>query len=99
MTQIARSDASPSPVAPATIFSRTPPTLGADVLVTGEARFHRALDAEALQIGLLTAGHYATERPGVEALAEKIALAFPGVTVWPSRDEQDPIRHVRADQP
>ena len=63
---------------------------GADVLLTGEARFHRALEAEALGIGLLTAGHYATERPGVEELAEKIALAFPSVTVWPSRDERDP---------
>ena len=72
---------------------------GADVLLTGEARFHRALEAEALQIGLLTAGHYATERPGVEALAEKIALAFSSIAVWPSRDEHDPIRQVRADQP
>ncbi len=69
---------------------------GADVLLTGEARFHRALEAEALGIGLLTAGHYATERPGIEELAKKIALAFPDVTVWPSRDERDPIRLVDA---
>ena len=69
---------------------------GADVLLTGEARFHRALEAEALGIGLLTAGHYATERPGVEELAKKITTAFPGVTVWPSRDERDPIRLVGA---
>jgi dinuclear metal center YbgI/SA1388 family protein len=69
---------------------------GADVLLTGEARFHRALEAEALGIGLLTAGHYATERPGIEELAEKIALAFPAITVWPSRDERDPIRLVGA---
>ncbi len=69
---------------------------GADVLLTGEARFHRALEAEALGIGLLTAGHYATERPGIEELAKKIALAFPAVTVWPSRDERDPIRRLGA---
>ena len=69
---------------------------GADVLLTGEARFHRALEAETLGIGLITAGHYATERPGIEELAKKIALAFPGVTVWPSRDERDPVRYVRA---
>jgi putative NIF3 family GTP cyclohydrolase 1 type 2 len=72
---------------------------GAQVLLTGEARFHRALEAEALGIGLLTAGHYATERPGVEELARKIAMAFPGVTVWPSRDERDPLRLVGADHP
>jgi dinuclear metal center YbgI/SA1388 family protein len=69
---------------------------GADVLLTGEARFHRALEAEALGIGLLMAGHYATERLGIEELAKKIALAFPSATVWPSRDERDPIRLVGA---
>jgi dinuclear metal center YbgI/SA1388 family protein len=72
---------------------------GADVLLTGEARFHRALEAEALGIGLLTAGHYATEKPGVEELAQKIALAFPGAIAWPSRDERDPLRLVEADHP
>ena len=34
---------------------------GADVLLTGEARFHRALEAESLDIGLVLAGHHATE--------------------------------------
>ena len=63
---------------------------GADVLVTGEARFHRACEAEALGIGLVTAGHYATERLGIEDLAQKISLAFPGLTVWPSHREHDP---------
>ena len=67
--------------------------------MTGEARFHRALEAEALGIGMLTAGHYATERPGIEELAEKIARAFPDTQVWPSRDERDPIRLVGADRP
>jgi putative NIF3 family GTP cyclohydrolase 1 type 2 len=65
--------------------------------LTGEARFHRALEAETMGIGLLTAGHYATERPGVEELAEKIAVAFPAVTVWPSADERDPLRLVVAE--
>jgi dinuclear metal center YbgI/SA1388 family protein len=69
---------------------------GADVLLTGEARFHRALEAEALGVGLVTAGHYATERLGIEELAEKTALAFPSVTVWPSRDERDSVRVVGA---
>jgi dinuclear metal center YbgI/SA1388 family protein len=69
---------------------------GADVLLTGEARFHRGLEAEALGIGLLTAGHYATERLGVEELAEKIARAFRGLAVWPSRNERDPFRLVGA---
>jgi len=66
--------------------------LGADVLLTGEARFHRALEAEALDIGLVVAGHHATERPGVEDLAVRIGKAFPALTVWPSRREADPLR-------
>jgi dinuclear metal center YbgI/SA1388 family protein len=69
---------------------------GADVLVTGEARFHRALEAESLDIGLVLAGHYGTERPGVEELAELIARAFPDLTVWPSQQERDPIQIVHS---
>lgn len=65
---------------------------GADVLLTGEARFHRAIEAEARGIGLIAAGHHATERPGVEDLAARVASAFPGLTVWPSRRERDPWR-------
>jgi len=64
----------------------------ADVLVTGEARFHRVLEAEALGIGLILAGHYATERPGVEELARRIAGTFPDLQVWPSQFERDPLR-------
>jgi dinuclear metal center YbgI/SA1388 family protein len=64
---------------------------GADILVTGEARFHRAIEAWELGIGLLTAGHHATERPGVEELAQRVARAFPAVLAWASKDEQDPL--------
>lgn len=65
---------------------------GADAFLTGEARFHRALEAEALGIGLIVAGHFATERPGVEDLARRIGSAFPDLDVWSSRRETDPLR-------
>jgi dinuclear metal center YbgI/SA1388 family protein len=68
--------------------------LGADCLLTGEARFHRALEAEALGIALVLAGHHATERPGVEDLARRLAAAFPTLHVWASRRERDPLRPV-----
>jgi dinuclear metal center YbgI/SA1388 family protein len=71
---------------------------GADVLLTGEARFHRGLEAEALGIALVTAGHHATERIGVEDLAGRIAAAFPDLGVWPSRSEHDPFQLLRPDQ-
>jgi putative NIF3 family GTP cyclohydrolase 1 type 2 len=67
---------------------------GADVLLTGEARFHRAVEAEFLGIGLITAGHYATERLGVDELAGMIGRAFPSLAVWASRAERDPIRLI-----
>jgi dinuclear metal center YbgI/SA1388 family protein len=68
--------------------------LGADVLLTGEARYHRAVEAESIGIGLVLAGHHGTERPGVEELAEQIARAFPDLSVWPSQLERDPLRFV-----
>lgn len=63
-----------------------------DVLVTGEARFHACIEARAKGIGLVLAGHYATERPGVEALADEIAKEFAGCRVWASGVETDPLR-------
>jgi dinuclear metal center YbgI/SA1388 family protein len=68
--------------------------IGADVLLTGEARFHRAIEADALGIGLITAGHYATERLGVDELAGLIGQAFPDLSVWASQAERDPIRLI-----
>ncbi|ODT97600.1 MAG: Nif3-like dinuclear metal center hexameric protein [Planctomycetes bacterium SCN 63-9] len=67
---------------------------GADLLFTGEARFHRGFEAEALGLGLIVAGHHATERIGVEDLALRLASAFPGLTVWASRREADPFRTI-----
>lgn len=66
----------------------------ADVLVTGEARYHRALEAESLGLAMIVAGHHATERPGVEMLAARLAEAFPKTTVWASERERDPLAIV-----
>jgi dinuclear metal center YbgI/SA1388 family protein len=65
---------------------------GCQVLVTGEVTFHTCLHAEALGMALLLAGHFASERFAVEALAAVLARQFPSVTVWASRQESDPIR-------
>ncbi len=65
---------------------------GADVLLTGEARFHRGLESQELGLALITAGHHATERPGVVDLAARLVAAFPELVVWPSHDEHDPFQ-------
>jgi dinuclear metal center YbgI/SA1388 family protein len=67
---------------------------GCQLLVTGEVRFHTCLEAEATGMALLLAGHFASERFGVEALAGVLARQFAGLEVWASRDEQDPLRWV-----
>ncbi len=63
----------------------------ADVFLTGEARFHDALAAQARHIALVLPGHYATERCGVEALATQLAHRFPALQIWASRRERDPL--------
>lgn len=67
---------------------------GCDVLLTGEATYHTCLEARALGVGLVLAGHHATERPGVERLAELLAADWPTLEVWASEDERDPIDWV-----
>jgi len=62
-----------------------------DCFVTGEARFHTALEAEGTGMALVLAGHYASERFAVEWLAELLAREFPATHVWASTNERDPL--------
>jgi dinuclear metal center YbgI/SA1388 family protein len=66
----------------------------ADVLVTGEVRFHDFLAARAQGLALVLPGHYATERCGVEELASRLQQEWPDLHVWPSAREQDPVTWV-----
>jgi dinuclear metal center YbgI/SA1388 family protein len=64
---------------------------GCDAFLTGEARFHDCLSARAAGVSLVLPGHYATERPAVEALAARLSGELPSATVWASRVECDPV--------
>lgn len=64
---------------------------GCQVLLTGEARFHACLEARAIGVAMVLAGHYATERPGVEALAGVLQKEFSEMAVWASRVERNPL--------
>lgn len=64
----------------------------ADAFLTGEMRFHDALAARSAGLNVFLPGHHATERCGVEHLAELIKKTFPALEVWPSRRESDPLQ-------
>jgi dinuclear metal center YbgI/SA1388 family protein len=65
-----------------------------DAFLTGEARFHDYLAAQANGIALLLPGHYATERFGIEELADRLQRQFPELQVRPSKSECDPIKWI-----
>ncbi|MFM7057008.1 MAG: Nif3-like dinuclear metal center hexameric protein [Planctomycetota bacterium] len=66
--------------------------LQCDTFVTGESRFHGILEAQALGLNLVLAGHYESERPGVEDLARRLREWFPQVQTAASAAEQNPLR-------
>lgn len=68
--------------------------LGADCLVTGEANHHVACDAKQRGMGLVAAGHWATERPIAAVLAKRLSEAFPDIPVTVSRADQDPFTYL-----
>lgn len=50
--------------------------LGLDVLITGEAQHHHAIEAAELGVTVLLGGHYATETWGVKKIAELLTGRF-----------------------
>jgi len=54
---------------------------GADVYVTGDIGHHDFLDADALGLAVIDAGHYETERPGMEALAHRLSKQFAEIPI------------------
>ena len=69
---------------------------GADVLVTGDVKYHEARQAEELGLALVDAGHFATEKLMIKLVAEALRNAA-GKRHWEIEfvtytGEQDPFR-------
>ncbi|MDP8222244.1 MAG: Nif3-like dinuclear metal center hexameric protein [Candidatus Lernaella stagnicola] len=64
------------------------------VLVTGDVKYHEALDARAAGLPIVDLGHYATERPFVDTLAVRLAKEFPALSVFACTPEGDPFTAV-----
>jgi dinuclear metal center YbgI/SA1388 family protein len=70
---------------------------GADVLVTGDVKYHEARDAEDLGVALIDAGHFPTEIIMAHEIAERLdralgAAGYTNCTVEACRTETDPFR-------
>lgn len=69
--------------------------LGADCFITGEAAHHIALLAHQMGVGLVVAGHWATEVPVTRVLAEHLAAALPDeVRITLSLADKDPFTYL-----
>ena len=62
---------------------------GCDTFVTADVKYNQFWDARDLGMNLIDAGHFATENPAAMYLAEKIAAAFPDITVKFSETHRD----------
>ncbi|MEJ2490471.1 MAG: Nif3-like dinuclear metal center hexameric protein [Desulfuromonadales bacterium] len=69
---------------------------GADVLVTGDVKYHEARQAEELQIALIDAGHFPTEQLMIGRLAAELRARVEeanwSIDFIPYTGEQDPFR-------
>ena len=62
---------------------------GCDTFVTSDVKYNQFWDAKDLGMTIIDAGHFYTENPVVQVLADKIAAAFPGIRVIVSKTHTD----------
>jgi len=56
-----------------------------DTFITADIKYHLFLDAKERGINIIDGGHFCTENPVSNVLAEKLGPAFPGVSVFISK--------------
>ncbi len=65
---------------------------GCDTFVTADVRYNQFRDAFDLGLTLIDAGHFHTERPVCDMLAEELAAAFPEIEVKLSENQRDVMK-------
>jgi dinuclear metal center YbgI/SA1388 family protein len=65
---------------------------GADMFITGDVKHHQALDARSSGLHVIDAGHYATERPFVPRLADRLRQLEPSADILVSETRTDPFK-------
>jgi dinuclear metal center YbgI/SA1388 family protein len=66
---------------------------GAEALVTGDLKYHTALDACEAGLCILDAGHFSTEKVVLPYLARRLGEQFPDVGILLCKDENDPFTY------
>ena len=62
---------------------------GCDTFVTADVKYNQFWDAKDLGMSIIDAGHFHTENPVVQVLADKIQTAFPKIRVIVSKTHTD----------
>ena len=61
----------------------------ADVYLTGDVTYHEAQDALSTGVSVIDAGHYATEQPIAEAMAQYLQQEDDSLQVYPFTQSED----------
>lgn len=67
---------------------------GCDALVTADVKYNEFWDAKSLGMTLIDAGHFETENPVCDVLADGLQKHFPAISVLQSQKHQDPIQFL-----
>lgn len=62
-----------------------------DTFVTGEARFHSAIECQSRECNLVLTGHFSSERPAVVRLASLLSERLFGVECFASEEDRSPL--------
>lgn len=66
----------------------------ADVLITGDIKFHTAVDAEELGLCVIDAGHFKTEILIVPRIKQLILKEFSNIMIIDNKKEHDPFKFI-----
>ncbi|HRV34804.1 MAG TPA: Nif3-like dinuclear metal center hexameric protein [Desulfomonilia bacterium] len=69
---------------------------GCDTFVTGDVRYHAALDAKEAGINVVDLGHFATEEIIIAPLAKRLGRELPGLAIQ-AYGAQDVFTHIKGE--
>lgn len=70
------------------------PLTSEDVIITGEIRHHDALTIQRSGCCAIALGHWASERPALQSLSQRLKSSLPGLSITLSQADSDPFRAV-----